>query len=269
MVAGDASSKARCLTQCIRISNPALWTDCCNALRLTDDTMRRRAAAKAKVLNLAKRFFNQANRITMIEPVAMVLGLLPGDFQEPVMFARADGTLQVVGSEQAWPADAPVVKFEALFDTRDCFDGVRWTFLVSADPLFQVRTFRQKLTEVIESSDQVAAGVIESVSDFLDALQELDALHIADTVPRDFSERVWPAYLQCIQDPDYWFSCDELLFFAFLAKVAVAIFSCRASVLTLEGANYIAGEAPVLVRLLGNRQARVRSHFERLQWQGD
>ena len=99
-------------------------------------------------------------------------------------------------------------------------------------------------------------------------LRELDELHIADTLPHDFSERAWPAYLQCIQDPEYWFSCDELLFFAFLAQVGIAIFSCQGSVLTLEGANYVAGEAPVLVRLLGNCQTRVRSQFERLQWQG-
>ena len=100
----------------------------------------------------------------------------------------------------------------------------------------------------------------------MDALRACDALHLPDALPSHFAERAWPSYVTALQKPDYWLSCDELLLLCALADVSVAVFERQGNVLNLAGAHMPAGTVPVLVKIDSNRYQRVRSHFERLEF---
>ena len=86
--------------------------------------------------------------------------------------------------------------------------------------------------------------------------------------PLGFFAEAWPAYLRAIQKTAYWFSCDELLWFAECAEANLIL--CKTEVEATERALRVEGVVawPVrpiaLVSLFAHGGQRVRSHFERL-----
>ena len=118
--------------------------------------------------------------------------------------------MKVVGSDCLFPLDGPLAKYEALFDQRACFDGVRWSFLVAADPEMQAKTLRCKLQSMIERADEDVLAHIEELDALLDALRACDTLHLDSILPVQFEARAWTAYVNCLQENDYWLSCEEV-----------------------------------------------------------
>jgi hypothetical protein len=264
---GDPSGEAICFADALRRTCPELLQECARAFELSFDRETARARAKRDVLLDATLFFTEANKATLVEPMARALGHIPGSFHEPACFLAGDGTLRVVGgARELFPEAGPLTKYDALFDRRPCFDGIRWSFLVSADTDMQIRSFATMLVGHIEGpgGERVDVDAIPMLTTFLAKVRACDALHLQGTLPHDFESRAWPAYVSCVQDPRYWLSCDELLFFCLLGAVSVAVFERRGDVLRLTGSHLLAGAAPVAVKVDGNRSGRVRSHFERL-----
>ncbi len=67
--------------------------------------------------------------------------------------------------------DGAGTKYDVLFDPRACFDGLRWSSLVSADPQMQVRTFRNKLVTLFEDQDRIDPTEVAELDLFWDALR--------------------------------------------------------------------------------------------------
>ena len=72
------------------------------------------------------------------------------------------------------------------------------------------------------------------------------------------------AYIQCVKHTDYYFSVAELSVIAAGARRNVSILTSLNSELRYE-TGYYGGDGPlVILKLTGNNQRRVSSHFERL-----
>ena len=207
----------------------------------------------------------------------MNAGLLPADGQDenPVVYEflevpweSRNGRLVVKGSDEEFVPDetgGPLSKYQALFDRRHAFDGLRFTFLT--------RVCRHDMSSLIgdvlvsdanihEESLQVFIEFMESYSSAFEAEVEL-----AESPP-NFAAEAWPLWVDCLCDTDghYYLSCNELLLACELSHTDVVIFATRS-----EHASYLGSvtgfrnETPVLVALHGvDAGARVRSHFQRL-----
>ena len=85
------------------------------------------------------------------------------------------------------------------------------------------------------------------------------------TEPHEFAERAWDAYVDCLQEENYYFSVDELLLICALAKVDVAVFKQNGTDLELAGGVFTNGGPLVCTKLyVPNDTRRARTHFERL-----
>ena len=58
------------------------------------------------------------------------------------------GRLQVVGTQEALPADPPMHKYAALFDARPVFDNLRWSFAVQQESTRMEVSFRSYIISV-------------------------------------------------------------------------------------------------------------------------
>ncbi len=262
---GEWSVEARCLGDAMSEHTPEVLVEAMQSMQLTGQRQQARARGKARVLRASRFFFDRRRERSLVQPLRHMLGYsTSGSFDDPACLQKSDGSLCVRGTQEAFPEDAALSKYEVLFDHRACFDALRWDFLVSADPGMQVRTFCEQLTEVLHSRDDIDPESIPELSAFLDALRDLDALHLGDALPPTLGMRAWPAYVKCLQDPRYWLAADELLMLCFLAKQSVAIFERHGSVLQLAASYMPQGAAPVCVKIDSDRNRRVRSHFERL-----
>ena len=89
-------------------------------------------------------------------------------------------------------------------------------------------------------------------------------LDILGPEPPNFAKRAWGAYTECVKATSYYFSVAELTVIAAGAKRNVGIFSSIGTELRYE-TGYFGGVGPtVILKLTGNNQRRVSSHFERL-----
>ena len=122
---GDVSEESACFVDCLRRLNPDLLTEAMAVMHVTEERKSARALAKANVLRLAMVFFSRGREANLVRPLATTLGLLPGDFHEPVVSQQRDGRSMVAGSNLSFPSDGPLTEFQAFLDRRSCFDGVR------------------------------------------------------------------------------------------------------------------------------------------------
>ena len=79
----------------------------------------------------------------------------------------------------------------------------------------------------------------------------------------DFADRAWPAYLEAIMDPEYYFSTEELLVMAHVAGVSLVVLQSRAGEYHIGGGSRRDDGELVVVKIEDNGRERVRGHFER------
>ena len=97
---------------------------------------------------------------------------------------------------------------------------------------------------------------------FLQRLQVMSPQGGLEVTPMDFNLRAWSAYLECIQEPGYFFSVDEQVAMCAVAQINIACFKQIDSNLFFAY-GYFAAEGPVTCcKLSSNGSASVRSHFE-------
>ena len=84
-------------------------------------------------------------------------------------------------------------------------------------------------------------------------------------MPARFLDDVWVVYKETLKDPRYYFSVQELLLFARLAKVNLIVTSHRQNEFCVAGSTVASEDqsSVVYVCLGGESVGRVRGHFER------
>ena len=220
--------------------------------------------AKSCLLDMLRYLFQVQFKDHLLIPMAFRLGMLPDEFGAVAYAVDAQGRKYVRNTwpRIPWPMDAPIAKMEALFDSRACFDCLRWSFIIHADPNRSVRVFTQCLRE--QCGRQDAQQDLRALHPLLESLQEFATHERAPEMPESFLQRAWSSYLLALASPDYWKSADELLLLCVLADRPVAIFQSIARTLSLVS-NYMPhGRTPVLVKVTNQNSHRVRGHFERL-----
>ncbi len=263
--AGEESTEAECFVTALSRLQPELLATCLNAVQHTEARVASHARAKAEVISQARNFFTRQNELTYIESLALMLGHVPGEFHSPPYFLNGAGDPLVVGTQQSFPDDGPHTKYEALFDPRTCFDAIRWSFIVSADPRMGVGTFHRLLIQLLEHDESLNEGLVLQLVDFLDAVRACGSQDLPDALPPDLIQLAWPSYVAALQDQAYWLSAAELTLLCCLDNVSVAVFESDGQTLKLAAAHIVEEVPPVMVKLTSNRHRRVRSHFERLQ----
>ena len=87
-------------------------------------------------------------------------------------------------------------------------------------------------------------------------------------MPPCFMERAWPILVDCMCDPHYFLSYNELLLLCEVCQQNIMIFSVQGASLVYEGSSLGHPQSQVvLVALQDNasgREARKRTHFQRL-----
>ncbi len=89
-------------------------------------------------------------------------------------------------------SDGPNCKYAALFDLRPMFDGLRFAFLLSADPLSRMSRFKETIFDIIGSETPPSPQVIENALRFTEEIQYFEqGVGLLQVLP-NFARRAWP-----------------------------------------------------------------------------
>ena len=261
-VRGEESPESKSFMEVLMARDPELVIEAAEHHVLRSEASWKPDEAKSCLLDMLRYLFQVQFKDHLLIPMAFRLGMLPDEFGAVAYAVDAQGRKYVKGTRIPWPVDAPLGKMEALFDSRACFDSLRWCFVVHADPDGSVRVFTQCLRE--QCTRQDAEPDMRALHPLLESLQEFATHERAPEMPDFFLQRAWSSYLLSLASPDYWKSADELLLLCVLADRPVAIFQSIATTLSLVS-NYMPhGRTPVSVKVTNQNSRRVRGHFERL-----
>ena len=151
-----------------------------------------------------------------------------------------------------------------MFDARPCFDGLRSSFFWPSPSGAEARC--KYVFETLDAvHSQLEPHVWAAGCDLAAGLLAADEQ--TRTIPAGFRAAAFPAYIQAIQSPDYWFSCEELLWVAECAGANLIMARGNGDVFEVAGSVWKDPdpEGPVaIVSLRVGGEGRVRSHFERL-----
>ena len=192
-----------------------------------------------------------------------------GLFEQPPFEIDRTGQRLVVGNRAPGPDDGPPSKFDALFDTNPIYDEVRFSF-VNTIPQ---ENFERILGEELETlcnglSDAECADFLTQfkepvVEPMCELLRELCRRKPAPDYSQ--AERAWRSYLRCWEEPDYWFSIDDLLFLCILADVHVKIFEAHEGLLEWRQEHIVPEKDRVSIVIKNDRASGpVRGHVERM-----
>ena len=93
-----------------------------------------------------------------------------------------------------------------------------------------------------------------------------ESFDYGDSEPYNFGVRAWNAYLDCVSQPCYYFSVDEIVGMACVAGLNLCVFQhSRDNLLQYAGGSFTNDRGGlVCIKLRSNSRRRVRTHFERL-----
>ena len=136
------------------------------------------------------------------------------EFLKDAFHIRADGERVVKGSAGIpFPRaneHPPMHKYAAIFDRRPCFDGLRRSFFWPTRAGAERRC--HYMFEALDRAHDLDPGARAAGGELAAAL--LAAQEQSNSMPRGFAEAACRAYLRAVQSPEYWFSCEELLWAA-------------------------------------------------------
>ena len=178
-----------------------------------------------------------------------------------------EGAWLLAGSREVFPADvpdAPAHKYAALFHPHPAFDALRFAFMVQADAHMTPAAFTDRLLDATADADaaHLTDTFIADLTQLSDAVREFTCIG-SSNFPMDFADRAWPAYLEAIMDPEYYFSTEELLVMAHVAGVSLVVLQSRAGEYHIGGGSRRDDGELVVVKIEDNGRERVRGHFER------
>jgi hypothetical protein len=136
--------------------------------------------------------------------------------------------------------------------------------MVQADVHMTPAAFTDRLLDATADADAayLTDTFIADLTQLSDAVREFTCIG-SSNFPMDFADRAWPAYLEAIMDPEYYFSTEELLVMAHVAGVSLVVLQARAGEYHIGGGSRRDDGELVVVKIEDNGRARVRGHFER------
>jgi len=162
----------------------------------------------------------------------------------------------------------PQSKFDALFDTREAFDGLRYSFLMAlyADLMSLGSILRTSALPVVEQE------YMEVIWEEYVCPAAMFTLQVGPG--SDFAESVWQSWRDavCSEDQQYYLSVEELMLVCELARKDVVIFRQDHASQSCVYAGSVCGFTacpPVQVKLSCAGNSRGRGHFERLAFTTD
>ena len=151
-----------------------------------------------------------------------------------------------------------VCKYEAMFDNRCCFDGLRRAFFIpQACQRKQIRDLIAQLAKECSKPEQWLQ---------LSTLLEDRDPSVTSEPPNGFLDFAWPAYKRAIQHEGhgYYFSYNELLAISEQVHASMLILQIRHGFLSVVGHTANAAQPVAVVVLSNSGETAVRSHFQRL-----
>ena len=246
---------------------------------------------RASFASVARRCCDEGLERHFFRPLAIISGFLPADVSidyleladaerlqyldeypsqseflcEP-FYVKANGDCIVRGTQDTpFPYNEPNPprhKYAAVFDSRPCFDAIRSHFLRPTLVGAEARG-REMFRLLDELHDQGEQGALKEKGYKLASMLMQDR-HSASLLPAGFMNFATQAYLKAIQNTQYYFSCEELLWIAECAQSDVIIAKSEGDHFRVEGAEF-GGVGPVaVIYLQGEGQRRLRTHYERL-----
>ena len=209
-----------------------LWGDILLQLEINEAIKTSLHHMKQKCYEASRSLFSSDLDVVFWRCVAVSLGLLPlgsdkedvsradlgacAQVQDAFEFLSAPYTLQagrcvVKGSHCEFHRNmqgGPHTKYDALFDSRSEFDGMRYSFL-----LFVGKRALVELPIAAESRRQRMSGSsYQMLMRFADKYSDAFADQSLDEQPSDFAARAWPLLRQCLtSEQGYYLSYSELL----------------------------------------------------------
>ena len=191
--------------------NEQLLLDVQRQISQNNINVRAREDAMNRCLEQTSRIFTEDLRHVMWEPIAAQKGLLPAPnasdeashfeyLDEPWVWDEATAFLLVKGSNHIFlprPDGGPSTKFEALFDGRPAFNGLRFSFLtlICGAGFEHLEDFMtQSNVELSPEAWQRLTGFLELASPALN-----NAVGIGEAPP-NFAARSWPLAWDCMTD---------------------------------------------------------------------
>ena len=260
----EASQESRCFVEAMRQHDQALASEGAQFMIEHGDSVERRSSCKTRILERCRGIFKASYKAKLIQPIAVRLGAIPGEFFKSSFFEDFRGRRLVAGTLTEFPDGGPETKFEALFDLRSCFDPLRWSLLVAGGSVSEVSAFRICLQDLMITLCDEDTPLVEVVQPLCEALLEFDSCEVTAKFDTNFVNRAWKCYRAALLSSDYWLTCDELLMLCTLAQVPIAIFDAHLHQLNLVASFTPEGAEPVLVKLDNDGRRAVRGHFERV-----
>jgi hypothetical protein len=198
------------------------------------------------------------------QALADVYGESAFEYLQPAYRQVGDERIARASDGQLFPRDGPPCAYAALFSEHACFDSLRQRYLDRGAAVD------------VQGALHGLLGRCPPQSAAHDAVSRLRAAHAewcahlvlpsATELPPTFAEEVWPVYVATMEnDVGYYFSVDEIVLIANLARVNLVVAAERDS--NVYDVVRICDCTPgpfVCVRLLDADAAVVRTHYERI-----
>jgi len=136
--------------------------------------------------------------------------------------------------------------------------------MVQADVDMTPVAFTERLLHAAADADaaHLTDTFMAALTHFRDTVHEFTCVG-SSNFPMDFADRAWPAYLEAIMNPEYYFSAEELIVMADVAGVSLVVLQARAGEYHVGGGSQCSAGEVVFIKIEDNGQERVRGHFER------
>ena len=216
---------------------------------------RRAQGGLGELREACRTFFKSVSHEGLLEVCAR-LDYASTEAQELCYEPRA-GQYVVKGSGGLWPEGGPQTKLEAMIDCRAVFDELRLAVFLRCPCLVEVESSLRGSDIDKEACQAMAAAVAA----FREAPQQTTG-HTGS-----FLSEASATYLAIVQDPSYYFSCDEIALIARQRGLNVILAKELGRKQWVAEAVVHSGAGPFQAILLrgASGAGHVRTHFERLQ----
>ncbi|CAJ1384712.1 unnamed protein product [Effrenium voratum] len=216
---------------------------------------RRAQGGLGELREACRTFFKSVSHEGLLEVCAR-LDYASTEAQELCYEPRA-GQYVVKGSGGLWPEGGPQTKLEAMIDCRAVFDELRLAVFLRCPCLVEVESSLRGSDIDKEACQAMAAAVAA----FREAPQQTTG-HTGS-----FLSEASATYLAIVQDPSYYFSCDEIALIARERGLNVILAKELGRKQWVAEAVVHSGAGPFQAILLrgASGAGHVRTHFERLQ----
>ena len=223
------------------------------------------AQAWEGVVKQARSFCLNASD-TCLQKVCEHIGFSQAEGQESCYETRRDGEV-VKGSGAPAPENGPRTKHDALTHVDPVFDALRSALFINPPLEVAIKALQSgwgaSPASALEADQAECKTLVEVLQCYYKA-REGDHKE-----PATFRQSAHEAYLQAVQDKNYFFSCDELASIARVCKLNLMIVGRRSGEGLVPCSLVHSGSGPwTMVLLKGDlAEQSLRSHFERLAQQ--